>query len=363
MSPKGQLNGAEKEMSGVGITEIVVLLIVGVLTFDLRWLSYTEKKISRARRKIQGILPGLSIQGINSSEFLPSNAITHPPPNVDRGFLGPHTGKQIYVENLSSNRPHDHTPRSTISGPAPPAPDDVPGNQLSESHKKESNLSIATHWNEFLGYLKDDILHICKAPFRWKSQDWMSRGGIAGAIAISSSLDGHVRSLVRANQFDRSKIFRTYIQPFGRSQTQLGVIAAILAAGRMKKKPEWMDTGFLCLEALVLTGCIVLPLKGVLGRKRPRDTENAFKFELFGLENSSFPSGDTTSVFAMATVIAGRFRSFWIRWAAYTIGVLVAIGRIYRSRHWLSDTLAGIAFGQTIGNYVLVRHNNRKKED
>ena len=174
-----------------------------------------------------------------------------------------------------------------------------------------------------------------------------------------SSLDERIRKTTRANQFDRAGIFRNYVQPFGRSQTQLAIIAAFLAAGRMNDKPEWMDTGFLCLESLALTGCTVLPLKGILGRKRPRDTENAFHFDTFSFKNSSFPSGDTMSAFAMATVIAGRFRAPWVRGAVYTLGGLVAAGRIYRSRHWLSDTLAGIAFGLTIGKYVLSRHGER----
>lgn len=347
-------------MTGVGIAEIIVLLIVGALTFDLRWLSYTEKKVSKARRKIQKVFPGLSIRDTDSSELLPSDIILHPVSHIDRGVSC--LGEQTYMGNLSSNRPHDHTLQSSIPGPAPPTSGDVPDNSASDRCEKGSDLSIATHWSEFLRYLKADIFHACKAPSRWKSQEWMNRGGIASAVTILSSIDGHVRSGIRANQFDRFKIFRTYIQPFGRSQTQLGVIAAFLAASRMRKKPEWMDTGFLCLEALVLTGCIVLPLKGVLGRKRPRDTENAFHFELFSFENSSFPSGDTTSVFAMATVIAGRFSSLWVRWIAYTIGVLVAVSRIYRSRHWLSDTLAGIAFGKTIGNYVLIRHSDRTRK-
>ena len=139
----------------------------------------------------------------------------------------------------------------------------------------------------------------------------------------------------------------------------MGVIGAFLAAGKLREKPEWVDTGMLGLESLILTGAAVLPLKGVIGRKRPRNAENPFDFSLFSLKNSSFPSGDTTSAVALATVIAARSKNPWVAVGAYGIAGLVAAGRVYRTRHWLSDTVGGIALGQMIGRYVIQRDHER----
>ena len=346
-------------MPGVGITEILVLLIVAVLAFDPKGLARAQRRVRRAWRKIQEAFPALAAGGTDSADFVLSYPDATPVPDIHETIFEPSPRPLACEGNPRSNRPHDHARRWISPGPPPPPHGNGPTDSTPEDRDGPSDLSIKMRWNEFLGYLKDDILYASRAPGRWKSQDWLTRGGVAGGIAALSSLDERIRKTTRANQFDRARIFRNYVQPFGRSQTQLAIIAAFLAAGRMNDKPEWMDTGFLCLESLALTGCTVLPLKGILGRKRPRDTENAFHFDTFSFKNSSFPSGDTTSAFAMATVIAGRFRAPWVRGAVYTLGGLVAAGRIYRSRHWLSDTLAGITFGLTIGKYVLIRHGER----
>ncbi len=360
--PISDSDGAWKDMPGVGITEIIVLLIVAALAFDPKWLACAQRRVRRDWRKIQEAFPALAVGGADSADFVLSSPVATPVPDIHETIFDPSRRPLACAGNPLSNRPHDHTRRWMSPGPPPPPSGNGPADSAPEHRDGPSDLSVKMRWNELLRYLKDDILYASKAPGRWKSQDWLTRGGVAGGIAALSSLDERTRGTTRANQFDRAEIFRTYVQPFGRSQTQLAVIAAFLAAGRMKDKSEWMDTGFLCLEALVLTGCTVLPLKVMLGRKRPRDTANAFHFDLFSFKNSSFPSGDTTSAFAMATVIAGRFRAPWVRWVVYTLGGLVAAARIYRSRHWLSDTLAGIAFGQTIGKYTLIRHGERMAE-
>ncbi len=122
-----------------------------------------------------------------------------------------------------------------------------------------------------------------------------------------------------------------------------------------------VDTGMLGIEALLFSAAAVLPLKATIGRDRPRDTDDAFQFSPFSFENSAFPSGDTTSAFALGTVIASQHESLWVSGAAYGLATLVGASRIYRNKHWLSDVVGGAAIGHLIGRFVAKMHKIRKE--
>ena len=84
-----------------------------------------------------------------------------------------------------------------------------------------------------------------------------------------------------------------------------------------------------------------------------------------GVENymyNSFPSGHTTSAFALYFSLALLTKNKWIEFLLFTIALTVAYSRIYLSQHFFSDVYAGSLVGMftTIVVYFVVR--NWKKE-
>jgi membrane-associated phospholipid phosphatase len=65
------------------------------------------------------------------------------------------------------------------------------------------------------------------------------------------------------------------------------------------------------------------------------------------LGNDSFPSGHTSSAFAAAQLMHRELRSSFpiLSCAGYVAGVANATIRIYKSRHWLKDVVAGAVIG------------------
>ena len=66
-----------------------------------------------------------------------------------------------------------------------------------------------------------------------------------------------------------------------------------------------------------------------------------------GSDEFSFPSGHTSFSFVMAEVLHQEFKekNVWISVAGYTVATAVGAMRILNNKHWLSDVVAGAAFG------------------
>ena len=68
-------------------------------------------------------------------------------------------------------------------------------------------------------------------------------------------------------------------------------------------------------------------------------------------ENAAFPSSHAANAFAVAVVLARRWRRAWPAW--FALALAVAFSRLYLDRHWLSDVVAGALMGAGLAIVVL----------
>ena len=101
-------------------------------------------------------------------------------------------------------------------------------------------------------------------------------------------------------------------------------------------------------------GVITSTLKAAVGRARPDREVGAYDFDPFSGQYS-FPSYHTAQAFVLATVVAGHSESTVVDAVAYTVAASVGAARIYHDVHFLTDVLAGAAFG-TVVTRAVVRH-------
>lgn len=83
-------------------------------------------------------------------------------------------------------------------------------------------------------------------------------------------------------------------------------------------------------------------------RNRPfRTLNNVYFTDTSSVAGSySFPSGHTSSSFAIATSLTLRYPdNAWLIAGSYTYAVLVSLGRMYWGVHYPSDVLAGMLVG------------------
>lgn len=140
----------------------------------------------------------------------------------------------------------------------------------------------------------------------------------------------------------------------GRGESLAAASLVILAVGMTLKWVAWRDAGWQSLLAHGMAGLISNGVKHLVGRPRPKFM-HAGNFALSPAGGSgwdSFPSGHATVSFAVAAVLAVRFPR--ARWVIVGIAAAIALSRILRGAHFLTDTVGGAVLGWLAG--ILVAH-------
>lgn len=141
--------------------------------------------------------------------------------------------------------------------------------------------------------------------------------------------------------------------------------AGLLAAGYLRHDNREVNTALLATEAYGDSVVINLAMKAVTRRQRPSDVaptgdwdNTFFNGGKSPLKGSSFPSGHSTAVWSVATVVAERYRHRgkpWVPVLAYTMATAISFSRITESAHFPSDVFMGASLGYTIAKYQTLR--------
>ena len=145
-----------------------------------------------------------------------------------------------------------------------------------------------------------------------------------------------------------------------------GSIVGIMALALTVKYPA-IAKRFLLIT--IIAGILIAGFKQFFADPRPAGVLAQTDFHIIGdvLKKYSFPSGHSTTAFAMAGFIMLTFASLSIRVLVLALAVLAGVSRISVGAHWPEDVLAGAALGlliayvgcllslkpfSTLGNYL-----------
>ena len=154
---------------------------------------------------------------------------------------------------------------------------------------------------------------------------------------------------------------RPYLDVIFRFLTFLGdgwfIIALTILLFFIRKK----RLALLVVSSYALSGLIVMGLKNLINAPRPKTYfENSDYKMLINLNDlfsfGSFPSGHTTSAFALATVLACYFSNKKYSPLLIIYACLVGYSRIYLAQHFLLDVLCGSFFRCSFCSGLLVFH-------
>jgi hypothetical protein len=149
-------------------------------------------------------------------------------------------------------------------------------------------------------------------------------------------------------------------------ESYIGLVGLSMAAvgyGLLYDKPKPVQTVKLMFKSWAITSVITSVMKVSIGRHRPYTNHGSKKFDLFKFSiktsKMSFPSGHTSSIFALMTVLAGQYDEPWIKYSAYGFATSVAFQRMLYRKHWASDVIVGGLIGYLVGRSVIKKHNER----
>jgi membrane-associated phospholipid phosphatase len=216
---------------------------------------------------------------------------------------------------------------------------------------------------DFPKLLLRDTWYVLASPVRWDAQDWLKVGiGIAGVAAVSLA-DQSLRTQVQHMQNGSAKDAASQLRLFG-GYYSYATLGLFYVGGEIFHDPPakavFIDGA---AATLVASGIIAPALKYMVGRARPRADQGNHYFTPFSNSNASFPSGETTQAFAVASVIAAHYDSLWVQVSSYGVASLVGMARIYEHGHWTSDALAGALIGTAVGTAIAHYNEKRRKTD
>jgi hypothetical protein len=119
------------------------------------------------------------------------------------------------------------------------------------------------------------------------------------------------------------------------------VVAGVFTTGRFVEAPRFRAMSYDLLDAFLVNWAYTTAVKSAVGRERPN-----------GEDEKSFPSGHASNAFALAAVL-DRHYGWKAGGPAYALASAVAVSRLQRNKHYLSDVLAGATLGYVVGRTVV----------
>ncbi len=236
-------------------------------------------------------------------------------------------------------------------------------NQDAHDHTQAGEVKFNKEY--FKGFIADteDIL---TSPARWDKSDWITASLVAGTTIGLYVNDDKIKDWVQRNKNTTSQDIVRNARRVGAAS--LPVLGAFYLYGYATDNDKAQKTVLLSIESFAITGVFVQTLKFGTHRHRPYtgDPYNTWDGPSFDNEGGhlSFPSGDASSAFAVATVVATEYDNYVIvPPLAYGAATAIALGRVYDNAHWSSDAFVASAIGYFVGKAVVKSHTADTKSN
>jgi membrane-associated phospholipid phosphatase len=225
----------------------------------------------------------------------------------------------------------------------------------------QKSTPVVLNSEYFTGYWTD-TKNILTSPARWNSSDWLEASLIMGTAVGLYTQDDKIRTWVQKNKNtttanladDTKKIF----------SLSLPAVVGLGVYGYAASDDKAKTTFLLSTESFVITGVFVQVLKRSTGRHRPYtgDSHDTWSGPVLSGKSGylSFPSGDPSTAFSIATVVATEYDNMFVPPLVYGISTLVALERVHNNAHWSSDVFVAAAIGYFTGKAVVASHAGNK---
>jgi membrane-associated phospholipid phosphatase len=244
--------------------------------------------------------------------------------------------------------------------------DTIPTQPLSDIPKDERTASIVPDKAYFKSWLTD-TRDIAISPYRWNKYQWIVFSGVVVITAAFFTQDARIQIVVEKNQnafMDNASKYG--LERLGSGLYALPAMGLLYGVGAITKNDKARYTALKGIEAFVLANVFSTLMKQLTQRHRPYNDNppnpNIWEGPFHLTMNTSFPSGHSTNIFSIATVVATAYKkTIWVPIVCYTLAGLTAASRVYQNDHWFSDVFVGSVLGFAIGKTIMNNHFKKLK--
>ena len=215
------------------------------------------------------------------------------------------------------------------------------------------------------GYLKSyltDTRDLVIQPAKWQAKEWIVLGSAALTFTAIYLNDQEIQRLFLRNRTEGTQWVSKYIaEPIGSGLYTLPALGLLYGSGWVFDNKKSRHVALQATKAWLLTGGATVVLKQLTHRQRPDEGSVSDPYFWKGpyaltSDNTSFPSGHTSTAFAVATVIACNYDEWWIDALSYSMATLAGLSRVHDNKHWASDVFAGALLGWWVGKSISNMH-------
>lgn len=233
-------------------------------------------------------------------------------------------------------------------------------------HAQQSDFSLNQNENIILGLWNDAkyISYETFSPENYQSWKIITYAGLAVMLYFGSDLEVREEYGLekKYNPIGLPKYFgyigNLYDKP-GTLYFTAGLVGTLYGSAKIFNNAKLQETTVLMVKSLVITGLVTSVLKVAIGRERPYVDGDPDEFKPFSFDPDymSMPSGHSSSIYAMMTVLAKQYDDWYIKIPAYVFAASVTAQRINTDKHWSSDILIGSTIGYFVGSLIVNRYH------
>jgi hypothetical protein len=213
--------------------------------------------------------------------------------------------------------------------------------------------------------LLSDTWWVFSSPARLNRRSAIGTAVVLGATAVLYQYDDEIFEATQRNKDEQP--FKA-LMDFTDSYVEIGfmpnafkVEAGVAVVGYVFKSEPLRQIPIELIESHIIAGTLRNILKPIVGRAHPYENLGPHHFEFNN--GTSFPSGHTSVLFEIATVVAEHVHSAPVTAALYAAATLGAVQRIESQNHWPTDVFIPSITGSLIAHTVVRRNAERRARD
>lgn len=208
--------------------------------------------------------------------------------------------------------------------------------------------------------LLTDLGALASRPEHLDRRDWRNLGLAVLAVGGTMALDDEIRAAVQRNRSSAGDDAAEAVRPLANLTGPALLLGGLWLGGSLGGNSTLTAIGRDGVEASLFSVVLITPaLKKIVGRARPNEELGSTTYDPFS-SYQSFPSGEATQAFTIASVVAAHTENPWVEGLTWGAAGLIGLERIYLDSHWASDVVAGALIGTAVGSWVAHRHLHAK---